>query len=94
MRIIFLPHALEQMAERGISEEEVRETLRLADVEYSGNRGRRVAERHPEGRRLSIKVVYNFGSIEGDERIVVTVMRGRPSPYLEQVRERRGRSGE
>lgn len=94
MRITLLPHSLEQMAERGISEEEVRRTLMLADVDYPGNRGRRVAEWLPEGQRLAIKVVYNLGSLEGDERIVVSAMRGRPSPRLDRAKEERRRSNE
>jgi hypothetical protein len=77
MRITYLPHALEQMAERGISEEEARATLEAPDVEYPGRRGRTVAERVPAGRRLAVKVVYNRG-LE-DERIVVTVELGRPT---------------
>ncbi len=74
---MFLPHALEQMAERGISEEEARATLVEPDREYPGGRGRTVAERVPPRRRLATKVVYNLG-LE-DERIVVTVERGRPT---------------
>ena len=67
------------MEERGISEEEVRATLESPDVEYPGNLGRTVAERVPPGRSgaLAVRVVYNRG-LE-DERIVVTVERGRPT---------------
>ena len=65
------------MGERGISEEEVRDTLAEPDVEYPGNLGRTIAERVPTGRRLAVKVVYNRG-LE-DERIVVTVEVGRPT---------------
>jgi hypothetical protein len=43
---------------------------------YPGDLGRTVAERRIGEGRLAIKVVYNQG-LE-DERIVVTVMRGRP----------------
>jgi hypothetical protein len=64
------------MAERGISEDEVRATLEEPDVEYVGRRGRIVAERTPSGRSLAVKVVYNRG-LE-DEWIVVTAERGRP----------------
>ncbi len=63
------------MRERGISEEQVRRTLEEPWLEYPGGFGRTVAERRI-GRQGAIKVVYNRG-IE-DERIVVTVMRGRP----------------
>lgn len=66
------------MAERGISEEEVRATLENPDYEYPGRRGRTVAELMPPGRRwLATKVVYTRG-LE-DELIVVTAERGRPS---------------
>lgn len=82
------------MEERGISEEEVRETLVLPDVTYPGERNRQVAERTLEGQRLAIKVVYNFGSLEGDERIVVSVMRGRPRPIPDRIRETRRRLSE
>jgi hypothetical protein len=64
------------MAERGISEEEVRAALEEPDLEYPGRRGRTVAERTPSGRNLATKVVYNLG--QEDERIVVTAERGRP----------------
>jgi hypothetical protein len=77
MKITYLPHARRRMEERGISEEEVRATLEYPDVEYPGNLGRTVAERVPPGRSLAVKVVYNLG-LE-DERIVVTVERGRPT---------------
>lgn len=64
------------MAERGISQSTARETLENPDREYPDDWGRTVAERTPSGRRLAIKVVYNQG-LE-NERIVVSVMRGRP----------------
>lgn len=70
-------HARERMEERGISEEEVRWTLQEPEDEYPGKLGRTVAERTPPGRSLAVKVVYNLGSEE--ERVVVAVMRGRPS---------------
>jgi hypothetical protein len=38
-----------------------------------------VAERVLPGRRLAVKVVYNLGA--EDERIVVTVELGRPTPH-------------
>lgn len=77
MKITLLPHAVERMEERGISEEEVRDVLEDPDAEYPGDAGRTVAERVPPGRRLATKVVYDVG-LE-DERVVVTVELGRPA---------------
>jgi Domain of unknown function (DUF4258) len=77
MKITYLPHAGLRMRERGISEVEVRAVLGSPDREYPGRLGRTVAERVLPGRRLAIKVVYNRG--QEDERIVVTVERGRPT---------------
>lgn len=94
MKITYLPHAREQMEERGISEEEVEVALKFAEVDYPGNKGRRVAETIQEGRRLATKVAYNLGSLEEDERIVISVMLGRPSSRLRRAREERRRSGE
>lgn len=62
---------------RGISDEEVSSVLEEPDAEYPGRFGRTVAERTIPGRRLATKVVYDLGA--DDERIVVTVERGRPS---------------
>jgi hypothetical protein len=76
VRITYLPHARRRMEERNISEEEARATLEEPDAEYPGNFGRIVAEKTFPGRRLATKVVYNRGA--GDERVVVTVERGRP----------------
>ena len=76
MRITINPHARDQMQERGISEDQVRAVLEQPSHEYPGHLGRTVAERRVGSGRLAIKVVYNLG-LE-DERIVVTVMRGRP----------------
>ena len=75
LRIVFLPHALRRMEERHISEEEARATLEEPDLEYPGNLGRTVAERVFPSNRLATKVVYNLGP--EDERVVVTVERGR-----------------
>lgn len=79
MRITFLPHALERMELRDVSEEEVRQILEGPDLEYPGRLGRTVAERSPVegGRSLAVRVIYNRG-LE-DERIVVTVELGRPT---------------
>jgi hypothetical protein len=76
VRITYLPHARRRMGERDISEDEARATLEEPDAEYPGNLGRTVAERTFPGRRLATKVVYNRGT--EDERVVVTVERGRP----------------
>jgi hypothetical protein len=76
VRITYLPHARRRMRERNISEDEARATLEEPDVEYPGNLGRTVAERTFPGRRLATKVVYNRGA--EDERVVVSVERGRP----------------
>ncbi len=78
MQVIILPHAEGQMQERGISEEQVRATLSEPDAEYPVERGRIRAERRFPGKRLAVKVVYNFSS-GTSERIVISVMRGRPT---------------
>lgn len=82
MRITFLPHAVEQMAEREISEEQARAALENPDREYPGYRGRTVAEADRPGGRVAVKVVYTEG-LEG-ERVVVTVMYGRPARISEE----------
>jgi uncharacterized protein DUF4258 len=76
VRITYLPHARRRMRERDISEDETRATLEEPDAEYPGNLRRTVAERTFPGRRLATKVVYNRGT--EDDRVVVTVERGRP----------------
>jgi Domain of unknown function (DUF4258) len=76
VRITYLPHARRRMGERDISEDEARATLEEPDAEYPGNLGRTVAERTFPSKRLATKVVYNRGA--EDERVVVTVERGRP----------------
>ncbi len=79
MKITLLPHTLERMQERGVSEEEVRDVLERPDLEYPGRLGRAVAERSPSetSRSLALRVVYNRG-LE-DKRVVVTVELGRPT---------------
>lgn len=69
MRITFLPHALGQMAARGISEEEARAVLEGADEEGEANLGRLYSQKRIGRRR--IRVVYNRGA---DEAVVVSVM--------------------
>lgn len=72
------------MESRGISEEEVRSILEEPDLQYPGKLGRIVAERSPVegGRSLAVRVIYNQGLAELDERIVVTVELGRPTTRL------------
>jgi hypothetical protein len=77
VKITYLPHALDQMNERGIPEAEARAVLENPDLEYPGYKGRITAERVFEGRRIAVKVVYNLSS--SGERIVVTVEYGRPA---------------
>ncbi len=69
MKITFLPHALEQMEERGISEEQARATLEEPDTGGTANYGRLYAQKLFGNRR--IRVIYNQGT---DEAIVVSVM--------------------
>ena len=78
VRTTFLPHALQQMTDREIPEEEVRATLEEPDLEYPGNQGRTVAERVFPCGKLAVKVVHNSGA--ADERVIVSVMRGRSAP--------------
>ena len=59
MRITFLPHALQKMAERGISQEEARLTIGQADEEGAANFGRLYAQKVIGYRRL--RVIYNRG---------------------------------
>jgi Domain of unknown function (DUF4258) len=80
MQVTYLPHALRRMDERGIARWEAEAVLEAPDVEYPGHVFERVvAERVLPGRRLAVKVVYNLGA--EDERIVVTVELGRPTPH-------------
>jgi hypothetical protein len=76
VRVVFLPHARERMKLRGIAEEEARAALEkpVAGVPRRPRPDRRRAGL--PGRRLATKVVYNLGTEQ--ERIVVTVERGRP----------------
>ncbi len=76
MKITFLPHARDQMREYGIPEERARATLVEPDHEYPSYKERIVAEKIFSDGQLAVKVVYNLGV--GGERVVVTVMRGRP----------------
>ncbi len=69
MKITFLPHALEQMENRSISEKEARSVLEEADDEGTANFGRFYSQKRIGHRR--IRVVYNVGA---DETVVVSVM--------------------
>ena len=64
-----MPHALEQMERRGISEEEVAAVLEDPNEEGPANFGRLYAQSVIDDRR--IRVVYNRGT---DEAVVVSVM--------------------
>ncbi len=64
-----MPHALEQMERRGISEEEVAAVLEDPNEEGPANLGRLYAQSVIGHRR--IRVVYNR---ETDEAVVVSVM--------------------
>lgn len=77
VKITYLPHAFDQMKERGIPESEARAVLENPDLEYPGYKNRITAERVFEGRRTAVKVVYNL-SLTG-ERVVITVEYGRPT---------------
>jgi hypothetical protein len=67
--INFLPHAQEQMELRGISAEEVAETIVSPDRSYIGRFGRIVAEKD-FGTRI-LRVVYNEGQ---EEAVVITAV--------------------
>jgi hypothetical protein len=60
MRITFLPHALERMAEYGVTEDEVRLIVDQPDEEGTANFGCRYAQKVLGHRR--IRVVYNRGT--------------------------------
>lgn len=72
VRFIFLPHALEDMEERNVSEEWVRATVEEPDFTGEGDYDRLVADRR-FGRTV-VRVVYNMGS---GEYVIVAVMRRR-----------------
>ena len=74
MKITLLPHAIDEMHKRGVSEEQVRETVEQPDSALEGRHRRIVAERWVELERGGryVRVVYNQ---EGaDEAVVVTVI--------------------
>ncbi len=65
----FLPHVQEQMERRGISPEEIAQTIISPDRSYIGRFGRIVAEKDFGVRVL--RVIYNEGQ---DEAVVITAM--------------------
>lgn len=70
MKITLIPHALEQMEKRGVSESEVRRTIEQPEPLREGRLYRIVAEKSFPGGRV-VRVVYNRGR---DEAVVVTVI--------------------
>jgi Domain of unknown function (DUF4258) len=71
-RFTFLPHALDDMEERNVTEERVRATVEDPDFTGEGDYERLVADRR-FGRTV-VRVVYNVGS---GEYVIVAVMRRR-----------------
>ena len=74
MKITLLPHAIDEMHRRGVSEDQVRETVEQPDSMMEGRLRRTVAEKWIELERGGryVRVVYNQ---EGaDEIVVVTVI--------------------
>jgi hypothetical protein len=59
MRFTFLPHALEDMEERNVSDEWVRATVEEPDFTGEGDCGRLVVDRRFG--RIVVRVVYNVG---------------------------------
>ena len=72
MNLVFLPHAREQMQERRVSEEQVRETLENPDNSWAGRFGRIVVEKGFD--TYVLRVIYNEGV---DEAVIITVIRKR-----------------
>ncbi|WP_297510651.1 DUF4258 domain-containing protein [Thermococcus sp.] len=56
MEIRFIPHALERLRERRIPKELIEETLSSPDTVLEGYCGRRVAQKHLNGKL--IRVIY------------------------------------
>jgi Domain of unknown function (DUF4258) len=69
VKATFLPHAREQMSLRGVSSEEVVETIRSPDSSYVGRFGRIVSEKDLGTRVL--RVIYNVGQ---DEAVVISAV--------------------
>ncbi|WP_457754600.1 DUF4258 domain-containing protein [Thermococcus sp.] len=63
--VVFIPHALERMNERGISKELVVETLTNPDKVGEGYLGRKVAQKNMDGKL--IRVIYE----EHEDKIIV-----------------------
>jgi len=76
VRITLLPHAVEQMEKRGVTEEQVKLTVERPGREKEGRLGRVVPERRfpdERGGQL-VRVPYNIGQ---DEAVVGTVTKRR-----------------
>ena len=74
VKITLIPDAQDQMHKRGVSEDQVRQTVEKPDTEREGRLRRTVAEKRFEDDRGGrfVRVVYNQ---EGaDEAVVVTVI--------------------
>ena len=72
MKITLLPHAIQRMRLRHVSEDEVHQTVEDPDRAWPGKLGRTIAERDYEAH--TTRVIYNAGK---DEAVVVTVIRWR-----------------
>jgi Domain of unknown function (DUF4258) len=72
-RFTFLPHALDDMKERNVTEERVRATVEDPDFTGEGDYERLVADRR-FGRTV-VRVVYNM--VGSGEYVIVAVMRQR-----------------
>lgn len=68
MKVVFIPHALERMKERGIPEELVIEILNFPEKVSTGYFGRKIAQKKLNGK--IVRVVYEEG---GNEIVVITV---------------------
>ncbi len=68
MKVLFIPHALERMRERGIPKDLVIETLNSPEKVTTGYFGRKIAQKRLNGRL--IRVVYEE---EENEVVVITV---------------------
>lgn len=56
MRIKYRPHALDQMKDRGISEEEVKQCILNHDTHYADRRGNPIYVGTVNGRRIKVVI--------------------------------------
>ena len=56
MRVEYLPHALDQMKDRGISEEEVKQCIHDHDTDYADRCGNPIYVATVNGRRIKVVV--------------------------------------